>query len=372
MGDPNGIGPEVIARSWQRAELHERARMTVIGCSQSLRRAIDLVGSRDKCQLHQVGQCEIELDQQPVSAELLPAGLPPDWNTVASSPEVMPIVEVGLSTPANSVNTNPAISKLALPSASFAQRPAEEAGVVAAQAIQLATTLAVRKDIDAIVTAPLNKKSLNAAGISVPGHTELLATYCNVPEVAMMLYLPQSPLVASPLGLSIIHATLHCSVQNAVKTLTQSRIEASIQLAHEFGIQRAHSLDIDQKPRVGVGALNPHAGEQGLFGDEERRLIRPAVLTSQSRGIHCIGPEPIDTLIRRATLGEFDGVVAMLHDHGHVAVKLLDMFGAVNITLGLPIVRTSVAHGTAESIAWTGVAESRSMEAAMQLAIDLC
>jgi 4-hydroxythreonine-4-phosphate dehydrogenase len=220
--------------------------------------------------------------------------------------------------------------------------------------------------IDAIVTAPLSKAALWQAGHHYPGHTELLAELCGVDDFAMMLYLGPDEQVRGPHGLGVIHVTLHTSLRNAIASLDTATVLAKIQLADTTMRPLTRGA-----PRIGVCALNPHAGEDGLFGDEESRIIAPAVSAAQELGISVVGPYPADTLMVRARNGEFDAVVAMYHDQGHIALKLLGMHRAVNVTLGLPFIRTSVAHGTAFDIAWRGIAQTSSMIEAIRVACQL-
>jgi 4-hydroxythreonine-4-phosphate dehydrogenase len=225
--------------------------------------------------------------------------------------------------------------------------------------------------VDGIVTAPLSKAALSAAGHDCPGHTELLAEFCGAADSAMMLFLPPQPGVGGPAGLGVVHATLHMAICDVPRKLTTERIVQCIQWANDVTRRLDGEGCLAGPPRIGICALNPHAGEQGLFGDEETRLIEPAVRRTAAAGLHVTGPLPADTLLMRARDGEFDAVVAMFHDQGHVALKLLGMHRAVNITLGLPIVRTSVAHGTAFDRAWQGTAECEGMIAAVRVAARL-
>lgn len=218
---------------------------------------------------------------------------------------------------------------------------------------------------DAIVTGPLHKEALRAAGCDAPGHTELLARACGLADeaVSMMLWLPTG---SGPGGLGVVHATLHESLRTALDRLTAEGIAAA-------GRRLADVLPalLGRRPRIAVAALNPHGGEGGLFGDDERRLVAPAVETLATTGLEVSGPLPADTLFLRASRGEFDGVVALHHDQGHIPVKLLGMHRAVNITLGLPLVRTSVAHGTAFDIVGQGRADPTSMLSAIDAAVRL-
>jgi 4-hydroxythreonine-4-phosphate dehydrogenase len=240
------------------------------------------------------------------------------------------------------------------------------AGEAAYQAVQLAAELAIAGQADGLVTAPLSKAALHAAGHYYPGHTELLAEMCGVRHFAMMLYLPPGEAVRGPVGLGVAHVTLHQSLRSVFGDLSQEAILVKCRLAHD--VMRALGAP---RPRLGVCALNPHAGEDGLFGDEEQAIIGPAVEAARREGLDAAGPFPTDTLMLRARDGEFDAVVAMYHDQGHIALKLLGMHAAVNITLGLPIVRTSVAHGTAFDRAWQGTARHEGMIAALETAAKL-
>lgn len=240
-------------------------------------------------------------------------------------------------------------------------------GEAAYQWLLAATDAALAGQIDGIVTAPISKTALHMAGHHYPGHTEILAKRCGVHEFAMMLHLPQGGAVKGRRGISVAHVTLHTSIASVPGLLNQRAIQDTIHLLHAF-IQR---LGQDQ-PRIGVCALNPHAGEAGLFGREEAAIIQPAVEQVVAQGIHASGPIPADTLLLRAINGEFDGVAAMYHDQGHIALKLIGFRRAVNITLGLPIVRTSPSHGTGFDIAWQGNAEADGMIEAIRIAHELC
>jgi 4-hydroxythreonine-4-phosphate dehydrogenase len=246
------------------------------------------------------------------------------------------------------------------------------AGQAAYDALILAVDLALAGRVDALVTAPLHKAALWRAGHHYPGHTELLAERCGVPEFAMMLYLGPGEAVRGPAGLGVVHVTLHMALREVFAHLSTAAILCKIKLADSAlrRLRKFHGLG-DERPRIGVAALNPHAGEEGLFGDEEQTLIAPAVEQARAAGIDATGPLPTDTLMARARDGQFDAVVAMYHDQGHIALKLLNMHGAVNVTLGLPIVRTSVAHGTAFDLAWQGRAEWSGMVAAIRVAAGL-
>jgi 4-hydroxythreonine-4-phosphate dehydrogenase len=199
--------------------------------------------------------------------------------------------------------------------------------------------------------------------VTHPGHTEILAERCHAPEHAMMLYL-DAPEGSGRNGLGVVHATLHVALRRVFDLLTIDSVAAKIRLADEA----LRPLTGGRPPRVAVAGLNPHSGENGLFGDEELTLIGPAIARAAASGIDVVGPIPADTLFVRALGGEFDAVVAMYHDQGHVALKTIAFDRAVNVTLGLPIVRTSVAHGTAFDIAWQGKAGTSSLIEAVRVA----
>jgi 4-hydroxythreonine-4-phosphate dehydrogenase len=231
------------------------------------------------------------------------------------------------------------------------------AGKAAFDYLCTAIDLTLAGHADAIVTAPLHKAGLRAAGLPYPGHTEILAQRTGAREHAMLLYGD---------GLSVIHVTLHMPLRDVFFHLTCSRTLEKIQLLFDW-----LSKLLGRPPRIGVAALNPHASDGGLFGDEEKHIIEPAVISARSLGIEASGPWPCDTLFVRAHRGEFDGVVAMYHDQGHIAMKLLGIDKLVNVTLGLPLIRTSVAHGTAYDIAGRGIADHASLVEAVRVASRL-
>ena len=260
------------------------------------------------------------------------------------------------------------------------RRVSSSAGDAAFQYLNAAIDLAKAGVVDAIATAPLNKAALHAAGHHYPGHTEILAERCGVSDFAMMLHLSESGIAGlrdlvgsgreqSLHGLSIAHVTLHTSIASVPALLTTDGIAEKIRLVDGF----LADIGCDRRA-IAVCALNPHAGEDGLFGDEERRIIEPAVRRFENHDINVSGPLPVDTLIHRAVAGEFDGVIAMYHDQGHIPVKLIGFDAAVNITLGLPIIRTSPTHGTAFDRAWdpASPADPAGMIAAILTAARLC
>jgi 4-phospho-D-threonate 3-dehydrogenase / 4-phospho-D-erythronate 3-dehydrogenase len=337
MGDVAGIGPEVIVRGWLEPRLHAMARSLVIGDPTMLERALALVGSRAPIRVQNVAEPE-EADP---------------------SPRVIPCI---------SAATN--LGDLAQVAPGIVDA---RAGRAAHEFLTTAARLALEGRIDAITTLPLNKMALHQSGVSHPGHTEILAEFCGVPEHAMMLYLEtigsdagecRTPKARRGTGLGVVHVTLHVALKQVFELVTTQAVLSKIRLAD----QAMRPLTAGSPPRIAVAALNPHAGEDGLFGDEERTIIRPAVELGIREGIDVAGPFPNDTLFYHALAGAYDAIVAMYHDQGHIALKTAGFDRAVNVTLGLPIVRTSVAHGTAFDIAWKGLANPSSLIAAVRVA----
>ncbi len=346
MGDPAGVGPETIVGAWSDASIHAACRAVVMGHPGVLRRAAALVGTQVKV---------VEIAS--------PDEVPSDRSTI---PCLACCAHEAEQVPPCTIDAR--------------------GGQAAFDALRAAADWVRSRQADAVVTGPLHKGALWAAGHRYPGHTELLAEWFGADEVAMMLYLASGGGVAGRVGLGVVHATLHMPLREVFGRLTSERIAACCRLAEgavrsllacrepaesHRGAALNDAPQHHEPPRIGVCALNPHAGEGGLFGDEEERLIAPAVALGKSEGISIEGPLPADTLLMRAAGGEFDAVVAMYHDQGHIALKLLGMHHAVNVTLGLPVVRTSVAHGTAFDLAWQGRAETGGMRQAMLLAARL-
>jgi 4-hydroxythreonine-4-phosphate dehydrogenase len=317
MGDVAGIGPEIIARAWP--ELTALCRPIVVGDPGWLNRAIQLVASPAVIRtVHRPDEVE-------ASRDVIPC-------LTASGQDLSGVVSGKVSA---------------------------AAGRAAYDFLCAAIDWTREGVADGIVTAPLHKEGLRAAGLNYPGHTEILAQRTGTREFAMLLSVP---------GLTVAHVTLHMALRDVFRHLTTGAIFEKIRLLD--GVTRR--LEDLEHPRIGIAALNPHAGDGGLFGDEEARIIRPAVEAARAEGIDATGPWPSDTLFSRARKGEFDGVVAIYHDQGHIALKLLGGMTAVNISAGLPIVRTSVAHGTAYDIAGQGIADSTSLIAAARVAATLC
>jgi 4-hydroxythreonine-4-phosphate dehydrogenase len=318
MGDVAGIGPEIIARAWP--ELITICKPVVVGDPAWLRRALDLVHSP-------VGVAEVAephtLDASPTLAPCL-AGSRQDLRGVVPG------------------------------------RVGAAGGRAAYDFLCTAIDLTLAKQADGIVTAPLHKEGLHAAGLAYPGHTEILAERTGARAFGMMLF-ARGP--AIPHGLGVVHVTLHMALRDVFRHLSTAAVIEKIHLLRSV-LKRLCSRDA----RLAVAALNPHGSDGGLFGDEERTIIDPAVRAAQADGVPVSGPWPCDTLFVRAQRGEFDGIVAMYHDQGHIALKLLSGLAAVNISVGLPIVRTSVAHGTAYDIAGRGIADHRSLVEAARVA----
>ena len=321
MGDPAGVGPETIVGAWTR--IQEYCRPLVLGHPEILRRAVELWET---------------------GAEVIAIDLPED---AEPSPEIIPCLKCGSD------------DVLEITPGTIDAR----AGQAAHDAVLKAARLALAGDVDAITTAPLHKEALNQAGHVYPGHTELLAELCGVDDFAMMLYLAAGETIRSPDGLAVVHVTLHTALKDVFAQLTERAILSKARLIDDFMRRIKGSA-----PKIGVCALNPHGGEGGLFGREELTIIGPAIQSGMAQNLYLEGPFPADTLMIDAAAGKFDAVVAMYHDQGHIALKLLGMHGAVNITLGLPIIRTSVAHGTAFDLAWQRRAKPGSMIEAVRIA----
>jgi len=339
-GDPAGIGPEVVVKAWAVTPAHARVRLRVVA---------------DVAMLAQVLAERSGLPR--LAIEGVEPGDPRD-----SAADRLLVIDPGTGRAGTAAGAG--VVEAGVVSAA--------GGASAAAAVETAARLVREGFAQGIVTGPLHKAALHAAGFDVPGHTEMLARSCGLADtdVSMMLWLPTAGSPAPQAGLGVVHVTLHESLAHAVARLSTER---STERMVRAGTQLAALLEplLGRRPRIAVAALNPHAGESGLFGDEETRLIAPAVHQLAEAGIDATGPLPADTLFLRASRGDFDGVVAQYHDQGHIPIKLLGMHRAVNITLGLPLVRTSVAHGTAFDIVGTGTADPASMLAAIDAAARL-
>ncbi|TDG28558.1 4-hydroxythreonine-4-phosphate dehydrogenase PdxA [Paracraurococcus ruber] len=317
MGDAAGVGPEIIMKSLAHGGLHATCRPLVIGDAGRLEEAGRITGA--VLPVRRVASpAEARFEPGTVDCRdlgLIPSGLP--WGQLSAT-----------------------------------------AGDAAYRYIAEAARLAQAGEVDAICTAPLNKAALHMGGHRYPGHTEMLAALTGTPEVSMMLTAPR---------LRVIHVTTHIGLLDAIARIEPGLVERTIARGHAVLVRAGIAA-----PRIGVCAINPHAGEGGLFGHgEEATKIVPAVEACQARGWAVEGPLPADTLFFRAGRGDFDLVVAMYHDQGHGPVKVMGLEEGVNITVGLPVVRTSVDHGTAFDIAGTGRADERSMLEAMRQAVTL-
>ncbi|MDA8340385.1 MAG: 4-hydroxythreonine-4-phosphate dehydrogenase PdxA [Nitrospiraceae bacterium] len=236
-------------------------------------------------------------------------------------------------------------------------KPTAAGGKACVSYIKKAVELALNKDVDAIVTAPISKESLKMAGFQWPGHTEMLAELTNTKDYAMMFYSDK---------LKLILVTIHTALKNVPDLIKKGKVLKTIILA-----KKACDMMGIENPKIAVAGLNPHAGEAGIFGDEEIKEIIPAVNEAQASGISASGPYPADTLFHKAYKGEFDIIVCMYHDQGLIPLKMIAFDKAVNVTIGLPIIRTSPDHGTAYDIAWKGIANPSSMIEAIKLAAKL-
>jgi len=312
MGDPAGIGPEIVGKLFLEPL---PAPALVVGDEAILRRALAIVAP--------------DLSIQPLER---PACI--------DKPGIVPLLPVG-----------------ALPPDLPFGREDARAGRAAADYIERAVALALAGEVRAIVTAPINKAALKLAGVPFPGHTEMLASLAGGAEVAMLLANDE---------LRVLLVSIHVSLVDAIRAVTFEAELRAIRQAHaacrQFGIAR---------PRVAVAGLNPHAGEGGLFGAEDRDVIAPAVAAARAAGIEASGPWPGDTVFLQARQGRFDIVVAQYHDQGLIPVKYLGLEAGVNVTVGLPFVRTSPDHGTAFDIAGTGKADHASLRAAFRQAVRL-
>lgn len=275
-----------------------------------------------------------------------PAGIGPEIvDKAAADPSVRAVCEPIVFTSATDTNIR-------------AGQVSAAAGRAAYDTLVRAVDAAKRGEVDAIATAPINKLAFAQAGLKWKGHTDLLAHLCGTDHVAMMFHSPQ---------LKVVLATVHVPLVEVSSLLTPELIDRTIALANDamwrFGIT---------SPKLALAGLNPHAGEGGVIGEEDDRVLAPAVARARARGIEIAGPIPGDTVFVRASRGEFDCVIACYHDQGLIPVKLLAFGTAVNVTIGLPIIRTSVDHGTAFDIAGKGVADAGSMIAAVRLAAEMC
>ncbi|MEU6351881.1 4-hydroxythreonine-4-phosphate dehydrogenase PdxA [Streptomyces sp. NPDC047072] len=317
MGDGAGIGPEVVVPALLDPATLRVCRPVVVGDARRLRQAAEIRGIT----------CTVVPVKTPAEAEFTPGRIN--------------VIDLGLL-PAD------------LP---WGERSAA-AGDAAYHYVRVAAELALSGEVDAICTAPLNKEALQAAGHLYPGHTELLAHLTGVEEVSMMLSTPK---------VKVIHVTTHIGLIDAVNRIEPGLVERTVRRGHEAMVRAGVA-----RPVIGVCGINPHAGENGLFGNgEEESKIVPALEVLRADGIDARGPLPADTAFYLASRGDYDLIVAMYHDQGHGPVKVLGIEAGVNLTVGLPVIRTSVDHGTAFDIAGTGRAEPGSMVEALRQAAEM-
>jgi len=317
MGDAAGVGPEIIVKSLAHESVYRQCRPLVIGDAARLEQANRIVG----------GSMQVRRIAKPSDAQYERGTI--DCIDLALIPADLPFG---------------ALSAVA--------------GDAAYQYIARAVELAKADEIDAICTAPLNKEALHAGGHKYPGHTEMLAHLTGIEEVSMMLVAPK---------LRVIHVTTHIGIIDAIRKIEPGLVQRTLERGHATLVKAGIA-----NPRIAVCGINPHAGENGLFGyGEEEEKIVPAVQILRARGWDIEGPLPADTLFFRAGRGDFDLVVAMYHDQGHGPVKVLGLEAGVNVTVGLDVIRTSVDHGTAFDIAGKGIADERSLLEALRQGAEL-
>jgi len=314
MGDASGAGPEILVKALALPEIRARCHPVVIGDAATIAQAARIVGS--DMPIHGIR----------------------DITEAALNEDIIEVID---------------LRNIDLGRLEYAKVQAMT-GQAAYECVVKAVQLALDHQVAAVVTSALHKEALNLAGHHYPGHTELLAHLCGVDSVAMML-------VAGDFRVS--HVSTHCSLRQAIDRVRKERILEVVRLSDEAVRRMGVS-----EPRIAVAGLNPHAGEGGLFGDEERREIQPAVATAAAEGFNVVGPIPPDTVFFRMARGQYDAVVAMYHDQGHIPTKVLAFDEGVNVTLGLPIIRTSVDHGTVFGKAGKGTARPDSMIEALKLA----
>jgi 4-hydroxythreonine-4-phosphate dehydrogenase len=317
LGDPAGIGPEVVLKALTHDEVYAQADPLVIGDRRVLERTVATLG--------------LPLAIQAVS----------DVQGATFNPGTVTVLDLD--------NADPSTFAVGEESA--------VAGSAAVDYVFFACDLAMAGEVDAIVTAPLNKAAMHMAGYTYAGHTELLTERTNAPRVSMLLIGP---------GLRIVHVSTHVALSDAIARVTPQRVEEVIQLAYDA----CRSLGIAE-PRIAIAGLNPHASEGGIFGHEEAESIVPAIAAARAGGLNVSDPQPPDTVFLRATKGHYDIVVAQYHDQGHIPMKLLAFDSGVNVSYGLPVIRTSVDHGTAFDIAGKGIASESSMLAAIDVAVQM-
>ena len=317
MGDPCGIGAEVVAKALSSEQVYSVCRPVVVGSARSMEEAVKLT----------VAPLQVREVESPIEA-----GLSPGWVDVVDIHNLDPRdVTVGKVSPA--------------------------CGKAAMEWVSRAAEMALAGQVDALATAPINKEAASLAGYKSIGHMELLQEMSGAPDVATMLMTGR---------LWVVHLTTHRSLRVACDYVTKDRILASLELTHNSFAQWG-----SPNPRIGVAALNPHNSDGGLLGNEEAEEIAPAVAEARSKGIEALGPIPADIIFHQAINGTYDVVLAMYHDQGHIPVKVHGFEKSITANLGLPFVRTSVDHGTAFDIAGKGIAHQDSMLEAIRVAVSL-
>jgi 4-hydroxythreonine-4-phosphate dehydrogenase len=315
MGDPGGIGPEIVVKALRSAEVRNICMPVVIGDSSVIKEMVTLL-------------------KLPLKVRAI--------EDLEEAKHIKGTIDI-LDVPATYPFTK--------------NKPTAKGGRACVSYITKAVELALNKRDAGIVTAPISKEALKMAGCIWPGHTEMLADLTGTKDYAMML-------VGGPLR--VILVTIHTALKNVPALITKQKIVETIRLA-----KKASGMLGMKKPRIAVAGLNPHAGEAGMFGDEEIKKIIPAIKMAAREGILVSGPHPPDTVFHKAYKGEIDIIVCMYHDQGLVPLKMIAFDKGVNVTVGLPFVRTSPDHGTAYDIAWKGIADPSSMIEAIKLAVRL-
>lgn len=320
IGDPCGIGPEVVARSLAKPDVREICRPLIVGNVQVMRDAFDSLDTQDRT---------FEVREAQGAGDIDP------------SPGVISVLDPH--------NLNP--EDIVVGEASAA------AGRASMEWAELAARLCLSGSAQGMATAPLNKAAAAMAGYKEIGHTELLQSLTQATQVATMLMSGT---------LRVVHLTTHRSLRAACDAVTRDNVLAKVKLTHDYFVEWGFP-----QPRIGVAALNPHASDGGLVGDEEATAIEPAVADARALGIEATGPVPADTVFTQAIDGMYDAVLCMYHDQGHIPIKVYGFEESVSVNLGLPLVRTSVDHGTAFDIAGKGIAQATSMTEAVKLAAAL-
>lgn len=317
MGDPAGIGPEIVVKALSKPPFPKQCRPVVIGDLAVLRQAASENG--------------IRVDLTPA---VFPLGQPPRGPSI----EVLDLGNVDQQLQVGQVS--------------------QAAGRASIEYVEVGVQHALNGEVDALVTAPINKAAIRLAGCPYIGHTELLGALTGIDDPLTMFWVQ---------GVRIFFLTRHLSLRKALDAITEAKIVHHVdRISSEL---RRLGL---ASPVIAIAALNPHASDGGLVGTEEPAEIAPAVATLQSRGVRAVGPIPADTIFHNAFQGKYDAVLSLYHDQGHIAAKTVDFYGTVSVTLGLPFIRTSVDHGTALDIAGQGMADSTSLEGAVRVAVELC